>query len=242
MIHRQPIVYIKFYAKLFIKRWPWLYFPLLHLTGSPRRHLHVRRDTEIVIEGYPRSANTFAVCAFLFAQGRSVKIARHLHAPAQIVQAAHWKIPTLVLIRQPEDAILSLLVREPLLSAKQAFREYIKIYSTIFPYPHGYVLATFEEVTQDFGEVIDGINLKFGTKFLRFEHTQENVEKVFRMVEEMDKADTGRNHVTEATVARPSGLRKKLKMQRRKEFERPEIAPLIEKAKVIYAKMLHVNR
>ncbi|RMG27959.1 MAG: hypothetical protein D6732_19595, partial [Methanobacteriota archaeon] len=40
--------------------------------------------TEIVIEGYPRSANTFAVVAFRLAQNRPVKIAHHLHMEAQI--------------------------------------------------------------------------------------------------------------------------------------------------------------
>ena len=205
---------------------------------SPRRHLYVRINTEIVIEGYPRSANTFAVAAFLQAQNRPVRIARHLHLPVQIIRAVRWKIPTLVLIRYPEDAVLSLLVREPLISAKWALKEYIGFYSAIRPYSDGYVLATFEQVTSDFGQVIDRINRKFKTDFLRFEHTPENVSRVFEMVEEMDKADRGEENATETTVARPSEYRRILKMQRLEELMQADVVPLVQKAKWIYEEMV----
>lgn len=69
---------LRFQARVTISHYPWLYFPIQRLRPQ-RRDLVVARDTEIVIEGYPRSANTFAVAAFLLAQGRPVKIAHHLH-------------------------------------------------------------------------------------------------------------------------------------------------------------------
>ena len=224
-----------------VGQYPWLYFPLLHLVRSPRRHLHVRRDTEIVIEGYPRSANTFAVAAFQFAQGRPVKIARHLHAPAQVIQAVRWRIPTIVLIRNPEDAVLSLLVRDPGISARQALVDYIRFYRKIQPYYPHFVLATFEEVTGDFGAVIERVNEKFGANFRRFVHTDENVEKVMRMVEEMDKADQRKANVTETTVARPSEIRNRLKERRRKELENPHIAKLLKEAKEVYMEMIRID-
>jgi hypothetical protein len=58
----------------------------------------VSRTTQLVIEGYPRLGNTFAVVAFLQAQKEDVRIAHHLHAPAQVIRAARWRIPTIVLI------------------------------------------------------------------------------------------------------------------------------------------------
>jgi len=115
---------LRFQARATISRYPWLYFPIQRLRPR-RRDLVVARDTEIVIEGYPRSANTYAVCAFLFAQQHPVRIARHLHVPAQVIQAVRWGIPTLILIRKPQDAIASLLVREPMLFAKRAINDYI---------------------------------------------------------------------------------------------------------------------
>lgn len=55
--------------------------------------------------------------------------------------------------------------------------------------------------------MIDRLNQKFGSRFSRFQHSEDNVAKVLRLVEEMDKADTGRSYVTETTVARPSAIR-----------------------------------
>jgi len=214
---------------------PVLYFALQALRPR-RRHLLVTRDTEIVIEGYPRSANTFAVAAFLLAQGRRVKIARHLHVPAQVIQAVRWGIPTIVLIRNPEDAVPSLLVREHAWPAEQALKDYIRFYSRVAPYQHGFVLATFEEVTQHFGAVIERVNRRFSTNFVVFEHTEENVKRVFKLVEKMDKEDQGRTSVTETTVARPSKVREELKKQRRREMD--TYAHLLEQARMLYENML----
>lgn len=194
---------LRFALRWHLSRYPWLYFPLLRLVRPARRHLHVCRDTEIAIEGYPRSANTFAVAAFLQAQKRPVKIARHLHLPVQVIRAVRWGISTLVLIRRPEEAVLSRLVRKPLLSAKGALSEYIAFYFAIRPYSDGYVLATSDRVTSDCGQVIDRIDMKFKADFLRFEHTPENVQRLFEMVGQMGRADTGKERVTETTIARP---------------------------------------
>lgn len=187
-----------------------------------------------MIEGYPRSANTFAVAAFSFAQGRPVKIARHLHAPAHVIAGVKKGIPTLVLIRQPEQAVLSLLVRAPHITPKQALKDYIRFYRSILSYRKGYVLATFEEVTRDFGQVIQRINARFGTNFKVFKHTDENIKKVFQIVEEMDKQDTGLPQVKEETVARPSPKREKLKALMKEKLKQPGVRELLQEAQELY--------
>jgi hypothetical protein len=40
-------------------------------------------------------------------------IAHHLHVPAQVIRAAWGRILTLVLMRRPRDAILSLVISDP---------------------------------------------------------------------------------------------------------------------------------
>jgi len=115
------------------------------------------------------------------------------------------------LIRKPRDAVLSLLVRAPHISAEQALKDYIRFYRSIAPYRDKFVVGRFEEVTKDFDEVIRRVNAHFGTNFKPFEHTDENLQKVFHMVEEMDKQDTGLREVKEETVARPSAHREMLK-------------------------------
>lgn len=73
-------------------------------------------------------------------------------------------------------------------------------------------MADFEQVTQNFGEVIECINNRFETDFKVFEYAEENLTKVFQIVEEMDKQDTGLRGVQEESIARPSRKRERLKM------------------------------
>ena len=150
-------------ARSFLSLYPELFFPLVKLKESKK--LAVGKHTQIVIEGFPRSGNSFVVGAFEAAQPNPVVIAHHLHAPAQIIQAARQDIPTLVLAREPVDAVVSRLamgleVNE--LRGTQAFppslsqllRTYIGFYTRILPYQDQYVLALFEEVTRDLGTLI----------------------------------------------------------------------------------------
>ena len=63
---------------------------------SPRRKyrgLLVDGGTQMVIEGFPRSGNTFAVFAFRHAQRRDIRVAHHLHAPAQVIRAVGGECP-----------------------------------------------------------------------------------------------------------------------------------------------------
>ncbi len=135
-----------------------------------------------MIEGFPRSGNDFAVTAFQLAQPRPVKTADHVHAAAQIKRAARMGIPACVLIRRPEEAVRSLVVKYPFLRPSDALRGYARFYESCWRYRDDFVIARFEEVTQDFGRVIGRINDRFGTRFERFEGTVENERRVFRVL------------------------------------------------------------
>jgi hypothetical protein len=136
-------------------------------------------ETLLTIEGYPRSGNTFAVQAFKIGQQPPLRIAHHLHVPAQVIQSVRFGIPTCVIIRKPEDTIRSLILKYPMLPPKAALLGYANFYETFYDYRQCFVTALFDQVISDFGAVIDQINAKFGTHFKRFEHTQDNLEKVY---------------------------------------------------------------
>jgi len=212
---------------------PTIYLTLCRLRPKTRQ-VTVSKDTEIVIEGFPRLANTFAVAAFTFAQGRPVKIARHLHASAQVIAAVRRGIPCIVLIRKPRDAVLSLLVRAPHISAEQALKDYIRFYRSIAPYRDMFVVGRFEEITTDFGEVIRRVNTCFGTSFKPFEHTAENLQKVFQIVEEMHKKAHGLREVKEEAVGRPSAKREMLKKKAETKLKTAKVKTLLLEAERIH--------
>lgn len=171
----------------------------------------VNRDTDLVIEGYPRSANTFTLVAFQMAQKVPVSIAHHIHGPGQIILASKWQIPILVTIRNPIDAVASLLVRYPYLSPALAFRNYFLFYHLVEPYMHRILLAPFEEVVSDFGTTIDRLNHKYGSNFDLFEHSRENVAKCYARIDELDTHDRGDSRADTLTVARPASEREEAK-------------------------------
>src|SRR5262245_46866446 len=134
---------------------PALYLPLVaHRRAFDGSRKAVGRDTEVVIEGFPRCGNSFAFAAFRMAQARPVHIAHHLHAPAQVIAAARRGTPTIVVIRPPDDAVVSLLLRAPGWRADEAYAEYLRFYARILPYRERFVVATFAEVVADFGAVV----------------------------------------------------------------------------------------
>jgi hypothetical protein len=196
------------------------------------RNLLVDRTTQLVIEGFPRSGNTFAVVAFQQAQRESFRIAHHLHMPAQVLLAARWRIPTLVLIREPTDAVLSLTIREPRVSAHQALKHYVSFYERIAECRHAFVVGLFEEVTQDYGAVLERVNAKFGTQFSSFDHSKDNVDSVFTRIEEMHRAR--RSRLDEKQISRPSAVKAEMKDLLRRELETPEVTKLTTRAEAIY--------
>jgi hypothetical protein len=163
-----------------------------YLTYSTRRHptAVLRAATELVIEGYPRSANTFSAFAFQLAQPRPVRIAHHLHAPAQIIAAARRGVPALVLVREPRDSAISIAIRDPHVSLAQALDAYRRFHEAILPHRDSCHVALFEDVTGDYGRVVDALNAKFGTAFTPFHHTRENVERVYALIEERARQPT----------------------------------------------------
>jgi hypothetical protein len=192
----------------------------------------VQPTTQLVIEGFPRSANTFAVWAFRHAQSEDVRLAHHFHYPAQVVRAARWQIPILILIRKPTEAVISLVMKDPL-TLEQALRHYISFYRTVAQYRDACVLAPFEEVIEDYGAVIERVNNKFGTRFSVFHHTEENVREVFSRIEERHRTRNG-GTIVETRIARPSLAKQEVRRRVRRDLEAPRWKTLLAEATAIY--------
>jgi hypothetical protein len=205
-----------------------------------KRATLARPDTAIVIEGFLRSGNTFSVAAFHIANGPEPHVGRHLHGAPHVLRAVRLGLPTVVLIRQPRDAVLSYLVRRPTLTPYDALVEYLDFYRTAWPARHGFVVAPFDLVTSDFGAVLDQVNARFGTSFQRYEPTPENEARAFRLVEEMNRLETG-GEVVESLVGRPSSERSRRKEELRTLLERPRTAEKMSAAEGLYEEYLELS-
>ena len=197
------------------------------------RELAFGRDTQIVIEGFPRSANSFAVTAFRMSQDADVRIAHHLHQPAQVLAAASRGVPSIVLVREPTDAIVSYLIRQPHLTVQNAVCAYAGFYRPLVNREQRYVVASFEQITHDYGSVIDRVNRRFGTSFTPFQHTEENVARCFAEIERISRQKHD-GRLVESAVARPSDQRVRMKAELTERFGRETSAAQIAELRALY--------
>jgi hypothetical protein len=222
-------------AQTVVAAHPALALPLARVRGHG---VPVGRNTEVVIEGYPRSANSFTVAAFRRAQGREVRVAHHVHAPAQVLAAVRWGIPALVLVRRPEDAVLEYVLKKPHVTVAQALRGWVRFYRPLLPLRGGFVVGRFEEVTSDLGAVIRRLNERFGTRFVPFEHTEDNARAALDELDRWWRDRLGPGPLLELTVGRPSELRDRLKEELRPRYRAPSLAPLRERAEALYRRFV----
>jgi hypothetical protein len=212
---------------------------LIPLLAPFRRGESVTRDSAIVIEGFPRSGNTFATAAFDLAnRSPSPKLAHHVHSPGQVIAAIRLRIPTLVVIRPPEEAVLSFVVQQPHISLRQAIRAYVRFHRTLLPHRGGFVVATFAEVVSDFGAVTRRLNQRFGTDFGEFEPTDENIREALDLIEADNRQRwDGRDLETKGAV--PSELRTRIKQELRERYRANSLRPLREEAEHLYHVFTH---
>lgn len=141
--------------------------------------LCIRPDTDIVIEGPPRSANSTTAHGFLERQQRPVRVAHHKHHAAQLLRAAAWGLPAILLIRPPRPTIVSQLAlaeenrlrhagrmtRGNALTFAHAAQSWFKFYEAVQPKLAAFVIAPFGEVTRDLRGTIIRVNRRFDTSF-----------------------------------------------------------------------------
>jgi hypothetical protein len=222
---------VRWEARVVAGRFPWAAERFVLPAGS-----RITGETEVVIDGFPRSGNTFAVVAFRQAQSRQVSVAHHGHVPALAIEAHRRGVPALVLIREPEEAVLSFVVRLPRLTVRQALRSYLRYYEPLIAHRDGFVVTTLGQLRADFGEAIRRLNARFATSFAEFEPTEDHVRSVLEEVDRWDRGAFGTGEAFERSRARPSEQRDSLKELLRPAYLDPALKPLRAKAERLHTR------
>ncbi len=166
----------RFRVRQFTAKYPWMFFTLYKLS-SYNRKLMVTRRTRITIEGYPRSANTYAVYAFKHVNEiQWNEVGHHLHVQAQIIRSVKYHIPIILLIRHPLEAVRSLVVRHDFIPVADALEDYIRFYSDLYKLRDWFVVASFDDVIEHFGKIIERVNQRFSTNFNLFPDQDEQAK------------------------------------------------------------------
>ena len=159
--------------KTYLEAYPWAYIQfgiIFNKLKKRQTSRFVTVKTDITIEGFPRSSNSY-LSRLVRHLNPKLQIATHLHSNANVVQSLKWNIPTVVLIRNPKDAIVSLAAltheidtrkNNPLrkIDFDKSIRDYIRFYKPLLKSKDKFITAHFNEVVTNPVAIIKEINTK----------------------------------------------------------------------------------
>ena len=190
----------------------------------------VSPQKDICIEGFPRSANSFFSVAFRL-QNPDAKCAHHMHAPMQIIKAAEYGVPIVVLIRAPIDAIASVLVVDQALSVRLAIQSYLNFYEAIWPLRDRFVISEFADTTQRPSQTVEKVNRLYGTSFRMEPISPEMKADIFEQLRSAQKELS----LPENLVAVPTKAKAKVKQDVLRDLS---AHPLLPSANALYQRFL----
>jgi hypothetical protein len=208
-----------------------LFLPIV-LRATPRgTSRRITAATSVVVEGYPRSGNTYAAAALRHVGGPELTIASHVHTPSQVVLAVRRQVPVLLAIRQPVDSIASLIIAAPHVPIELAVREWTDHYGRLWRHRSNFVIATFDQITQDFNDVIDRLNERFAVHIPPFAGDEPSRSAV----QELMAADHDRFHANdERSAPWPTASRDEARRHLLSQLSLPRYAALITGANDLF--------
>ncbi|WP_170433136.1 hypothetical protein [Ruegeria arenilitoris] len=202
----------------------------------------VTPDTDLVIEGFPRSGNSYVEAAFRASQKTDIRLAHHTHAAANVLRAVQLDKPCYVLIRSPEDACISLVIQEPSVQDLElALSEYERFHRGISCVADQICLVPFEIATQNFNAGIGHLNARYGTRFALL---SEDIDRN-RIMAQVDAISRQRNTVKDGVEPYSPYATDDVRQARKAEQERlknrlqePALAKRLDRCTAIYRQLL----
>jgi len=193
-------------------------------------------NPDFIVEGFPRSANTFLVTA-LNMSWPNLAVQSHTHDSKNLT-TADGSFPVVSVIRNPLDAITSCSVHLSLKEPEKAtnFTRIIDLYGDLAycaqNNPNVFVIP-FEKVTSDIVGILDLIEVRYGLE-KRVHVSSENIfdktSELSKMVNQNDESFIKRGHVPRD--------RHPLYLEVLEELQNPIYAESISKVTEIYDSLM----
>jgi hypothetical protein len=185
-------------------------FPLVQKIRGKKRGAFCGPEMDLCIEGFESSANTY-VFNYIRRLQEGLAISHHTHAVANLKRAIRYDVPTLVLFRNPDEAIPSLVARfRPKL--REAMTRYTRFYQYVHRVEAHFVLASFDEVTTDIASTVERMERQFRISFGSYD--PEEIET--RTIEHIRKWT--HEHGNPAATPLPDGERERQKERIRRDL------------------------
>jgi hypothetical protein len=172
------------------------FYLFLQKCNSKKRRFVVRKHTDVIIEGFPRSANSWTCHVFQYLSqkqyNKRLKIASHLHASSQIKKGLKLNIPIILLIREPIDAVSSLLMMNKNLSPPSVLNDYLRMYNSLKKFKDKILVVKFDDIIQKPNKIIKKFNV-FSNFDFSCELTNNDIEELKNQIKKSDlKAQGGK--------------------------------------------------
>jgi len=158
-------LYLLLDIRSFVGQSPRLFGLVQRLSPTRRIQNLVERNTGLCIEAPSGSGNSYFVNGFLMINP-DVRVAHHHHVAAQVTRSARFKVPTVVILRDPIACVVS---RAAFWNAAiligPMFRQWIRFFRAVEQVYDCVLVLPFESVTSKPEEAIKAINERFGTTF-----------------------------------------------------------------------------
>ncbi|HEY3831293.1 MAG TPA: hypothetical protein VGO03_03295 [Acidimicrobiia bacterium] len=196
----------------------------------------VAPTTSIVLDGFPGSANSFAREAVLYCNP-DASVASHIHTSAHLMEGLRLGKPSVLLVRPPVDAIVSFLSRGYRSELEAALHAYDRLHRRMLRHLDRFVVAPFDRTTQRFGEVVEEVNMRFGTALVPFPHDDRAArDAVFARLEAYTREVVADGSVMAATPT-DAGARKARQAEVRAVLLEPSFDRLRERCEELYAQV-----
>ncbi|MDF2233463.1 hypothetical protein P2H44_12960 [Albimonas sp. CAU 1670] len=170
-----------------------LYLPLARLARPDHA---VGPATELVVEGFPRSANSW-IEGCVREAWPGLRVAQHLHAAASLRAAARRGLPAMLLLRAPEAAVASLLLREPAIyDPALGFEEYVRFHAGLAGAVDRLLVVPFEAATGPFPAVARALVARFALDWPVPDWSPAREAGAWAQVDRLTRDRVGRAHVS----------------------------------------------
>ena len=109
----------------------------------------VTRHTDLCVEGFPGSGNSFVSNSIRDAASRPLNVVSHFHWTAQLRRALALDVPAVVLVRHPRQACMSLKSKQPELWIWAVTLRWLRYHTFVLGHLDRLDVCLFDEFTRD---------------------------------------------------------------------------------------------
>ncbi len=211
--------------------------PLLGISDTSKVGFgsRITSETDLVIEGFPRSGNTYCAESFRLISDEHFGVASHVHHVAQVKEAVRREVPTIIVVREPVACLSSYLLSGSHATVRGVLKEYTAYHESLSRIISSCMVVDFSDITSDIDSVIDRANRLFRFDLPHLSKTA-SIDEVFDVIDSDHRSRYG--GAERNLLPRPDVERSNLNAVYRAAIVDPHNSELLGRARDAHRKIL----